>query len=91
MSTATKSKKPGSAISPLEVTTVTPHGVWLLAGEKEYFLPFQKFPWFKKATIAQITHVVVQGAGVLHWPDLDVDLDLARIKDPDKYPLIYAG
>ncbi len=88
MTTATKSRKPGNAILPPEVTAVTRHGVWLLAGEAEYFLAFKKFPWFKKATIAQVAHVVRQGAGVLHWPELDVDLDLNRIRDPDKYPLV---
>jgi len=88
MNTAMKSKKPGKGISLVEVTAVTPHGLWLLAGENEYFLSFKAFPWFKKATMSQIANVVVQGLSVLHWPEIDVDLDLKRIKDPDKYPLV---
>jgi hypothetical protein len=88
MNTATKLRRPGNAISNIEVTAVTRHGVWLLTSETEYFLAFKKFPWFKKATITQITHVVVQGLGILHWPELDIDLDLNRIRNPEKYPLV---
>jgi hypothetical protein len=27
-------------------------------------------------------------AGHLHWPDLDVDLDLERIEHPERFPLV---
>jgi hypothetical protein len=34
-------------ISAVEVTNVSQHGLWLLIHEKEIFLPFEKFPWFR--------------------------------------------
>jgi len=30
----------------IEVTNISAHGLWLLVGEKEHFLPYDKFPWF---------------------------------------------
>ena len=30
----------------IEVTNISAHGVWLLAGEEEIFLSYEDFPWF---------------------------------------------
>lgn len=88
MNIAKKLKKHGKGISVVEVTAVTQNGIWMLYDEAEYFLSFKKFPWFKKATIEQIQDVEVQGSCVIHWPLIDVDLDLNRIEHPDRYPLV---
>jgi hypothetical protein len=56
--------------------------------EREYFLPFEDFPWFRTATLDQLFEVQLLHEAHLYWPRLDVDLDLDRIKHPDKYPLI---
>jgi hypothetical protein len=48
----------------------------------------QRFPWFKDATIRQLTAVKVERGHVLRWPELDVDLDVRRIEDPARYPLV---
>jgi hypothetical protein len=84
-----KSQKRGKNISECEVLNVSPNGVWLLANDHEYFLPHEKFPWFRNARIAQICNVEMQAQGHLHWPDLDVDLDLDSIQSPEKYPLVF--
>jgi hypothetical protein len=31
--------------------TISPDGIWVLADEREFFMPFTDFPWFLKATI----------------------------------------
>ncbi len=79
---------PGSATSAVEVTNVSPHGFWLFIGEREYFLPFQEFPWFRDATIGAIVNVRLPSAHHLYWPDLDVDLAVESIEHPEKYPLV---
>lgn len=56
--------------------------------EREYFLPFEDFPWFRTATLDQLFRVELLHEAHLYWPGLDVDLDLDRIEHPDKYPLI---
>jgi len=84
------SPKPGSDTSAVEVTNISAHGIWLLVGDKEYWLPFDKFPWFKEARVSQIGEVQFLHGYHLHWPKLDVDLELASLEDPDRFPLAYS-
>ena len=83
-----KSKKLEKNISEAEVTNISKHGFWMLINGKEYFLAFEDFPWFREATISQITNVELLHSHHLYWADLDVDLELESIKNPEKYPLI---
>src|SRR5713226_8739365 len=83
-----KSVAPGSSISPVEVTNVSTHGFWLFIGERELFVAFRDFPWFKEASIQAITHVALPSPHHLYWPDLDVDLAVDSIEHPEKYPLV---
>ena len=85
-----KLKSLGKSISNVEVTQITPNGIWVLLKDTEYFLAYQEFPWFEKATVAQIHHVQLLHGFHLRWPDLDVDLHPDSLKDIEKYPLIYA-
>jgi hypothetical protein len=79
---------PGNVISAPEVTHVSPHGVWLLLGDEELLLPFEKFPWFRAATIDQIAHVEWPTPEHLYWPALDIDLAVASIRHPEDFPLV---
>ena len=83
-----KSSKRGKSTSQVEVTNISKHGFWILLAGKEYFLPFDKFPWFKDGSISQITDLQVLHGTHLYWPALDVDLSLNIIEKPDKYHLI---
>lgn len=78
----------GGGISNAEVLNVSPHGLWLLVAEREYFLDFDQFPWFKRATLDQLFNVQLLHHEHLYWEALDVDLDLDRIEHPERYPLI---
>ncbi len=84
-----KLKELGKNTSGVEVSQITPHGVWLLIQGTEYFLSYEQHPWFKKATVGQIHHVQLLYGFHLRWPDLDVDLELDALINPEKYPLIY--
>ena len=70
-----------------EVTNISNHGLWILAGDKELFLPYEQFPWFKDKTINDITKVESFGEGHLYWENLDVDLSLEMIEHPERFPL----
>jgi hypothetical protein len=88
-STKKKSAKRGNGTSvQVEVANVSPHGFWLLIGDREHFLSFKEFPWFREATIAQISNVELPSPHHLCWPSLDVDLALESLTHPDRYPLI---
>lgn len=73
----------------VEVTNITRNGLWLLVRDREYFLPFDKFPWFKEAKIGQILNVKLVHASHLHWVELDIDLDVDSLEDLESYPLVY--
>ena len=83
-----KSSAPGKTTSKVEVQNVSKFGIWLYVTGKEYYLPYEQFPWFKDATVSEITNIQFQFGHHLHWPDLDVDLDLDSLEHPEKYPLI---
>ena len=78
----------GVVTSTVEVTHVSKHGFWLLLGDEELLLPFEKFPWFKSATIEQLSQVEWPTPDHLHWPKLDVDLAVESIRNPDAFPLV---
>ena len=78
----------GKTISDVEVTNIALHGFWLLVDNRESFLPYGDFPWFRDATVGQIVNIERRGPDHLHWPDLDVDLTLDSIEHPNRYPLV---
>lgn len=79
---------PGHATSAAEVTHVSRHGFWLLLGDEELLVPFAEFPWFRRATIEQLLDVAWPTSDHLYWPQLDVDLSVASIRDPAAFPLV---
>ena len=84
-----KSLKNGRNISNVEITNISEHGFWILLSEKEYFLSFTKYPWFKNARISDIINVKLSHGHHLCWPELDVDLTTEILDSPEKYPLTY--
>ncbi len=86
-----KSGVPGPSTSLVEVTNVSQDGFWLFIGQRELFLAFHDFPWFKDASIGAITKVELPSPHHLYWPELDVDLAVESIEHPEKYPLVSQG
>ncbi len=72
----------------VEVLNVSRHGFWLLIQAEELFVPFDQFPWFRDASIAEISNVSLPSEHHLYWSDLDVDLAVESIRHPEKFPLI---
>jgi hypothetical protein len=73
------------------VTNISPFGIWLFVAEKEYFLPFEKFPWFREGRLHEILEVELHHGFHLYWPKLDVDLELSSLAEPDQFPLVYSA
>jgi hypothetical protein len=76
-------------ISKAEIQNISNQGIWILVHEKEFFMPFEEFPWFLKATIKEIYNLKLLHGHHLHWPDLDIDIDIEALKHPELYPLKY--
>ncbi len=71
-----------------EVSNVSKHCFWLLLDDEELVVPFSDFPWFKSATIEQLSDVERPTENHLYWPALDVDLSVESIRTPESFPLI---
>ena len=83
-----KSETLGRDTSEVEVTQISKHGIWLLLNEKEHFLSFDNFPWFRDASVSSIHNIELLNEHHLYWPDLDVDLAVESIEHPERFPLV---
>jgi len=83
-----KSARRGRSTSGVEVGNVSGHGFWLLIGDRERFVRFRDFPWFRDATISELTNVKLQSPHHLYWPGLDIDLAVDSLDHPERYPLV---
>jgi hypothetical protein len=79
---------PGVATLAVEVTNISAYGFWLLLGDEELAVPYDGFPWFKKATVEQLLAVERPTENHLYWPQLDVDLSVESLRRPEAFPLL---
>lgn len=73
------------------VENITPLGIWIFVKEKvkekEYFLSYRDYPYFKGQTLNSIQNTQLLHGYHLYWPELDVDLEIDNLENPEKYPL----
>jgi hypothetical protein len=81
-----KSFKNGEDIL-VSVENITPFGIWLFVAGREYFLSYQDYPYFSDQTLKSIQTVQLLHGYHLYWPELDVDLEIDNLENPEKYPL----
>jgi hypothetical protein len=79
----------GVVTSHSEVTNISASGFWLLVDDKEYFVPFDDYPAFQKATVAQIYTIHRLSPTQFYWPELDVDIELEALEHPERFPLLF--
>ncbi len=79
----------GTSTSAVEVQGVSPRGLWLFVLDREYFLPADQFPWFMAAAVGDVYNVELQHGHILHWPALDVDLELQSLDAPENWPMVW--
>lgn len=82
---------PGQNTSEVEVTNISTHGLWLLVRDKELFMSYEDFPWFRDQPVKSILNVEEQSPGHYYWPDFDVDLNTKMIEHPERFPLKTSG
>ncbi len=83
-----KSLKRGKRTSRPVITNISRQGFWIFLKDKEYFLPYVKFPWFKDAAVADLTDIKMLHRAHLYWPKLDVGFSIDIIKHHEKYIMI---
>lgn len=84
-----KSSAHGKNTLEAEVTHISVHGIWVNVFDHEYFLSFKEYPWFQEASVAKIHNLEFINGHHLHWPDLDVDLEIESLNTPEKFPNVY--
>jgi hypothetical protein len=55
---------------------------------RELMLDHVRFPWFKDASLAEVSEIEFSVGHHLHWPKLDVDLHIDSIEHPERFPLL---
>ena len=80
------SSAPGKSTFQIEVTHISSHGVWLLAGGHELFMSYENFPWFREVPVGKILNIEEPVPEHYYWPDLDVDLTEEIILHPERFP-----
>lgn len=73
---------------PAEVESISANGFWIFLGDREVFLVFEHFPWFRDAPVATILSVERPSQNHLYWPLLDIDISIESIDSPGRFPLV---
>lgn len=71
----------------VEITNISKHGIWLLTRDRELFMSYDNFPWFKDIPVFKILNVREIAPNHFYWPDIDVDLTSEIIEHPERFPL----
>ncbi len=72
-----------------EVTMINAHSILLFVGGKEYYLSYDRFPWFKNARVLDVLNVTMPDEESLRWDAIDVDLEIDSITHPERYPITF--
>ena len=83
------SSKNGTDTLEYEITNIEKFGFWFLVDNNEYFIFYEDYPVFMKASIEQILNVKRIGITQFHWHEIDADIELEALKSPDNYVLRY--
>jgi len=81
--------KNGTITSDCKLTSINDLGLWVLIEDKEYFIPFKDYPGFRESSLDQIFNIRYYPSGQLCWADLDIDIDLKSLSEPESFPLIW--
>jgi hypothetical protein len=66
-----------------EVLQISPDGLRVRAGDREYTLAFARHPALETAPITGVLHVEMPDSGHLLWPDLGVTIAIDTLEPLD--------
>jgi hypothetical protein len=82
-----RSTKHGTNILTSNITSITHFGFWVLNEDKKYFISFTDYPAFKDVSVDKIFNLKIVSPGQLHWPDIDIDIEIDALENPHRFPL----
>ena len=83
-----KTLKQNTEHTSVSVRSIMPDGLFLSVGGKDYYVSFDRLPWFRQAKLSDIINVSMIGNEGIRWEALDVDLEIESLKYPERYPLV---
>jgi len=72
----------------VNVHSIMPDGIFLTVSGNDYYVSYNRLPWFKDAKISDIFNVEMIGDYAIRWDTLDVDIEIDSLKYPERYPLV---
>jgi len=85
MKTISKQNTKHTSVS---VRSIMPDGIFLTVFDNDYYLSYNRLPWFRNAKISDIFNVAMMGDDAIRWDTLDIDLEIDSLKYPERYPLV---
>jgi hypothetical protein len=70
----------------VKVISINSDGINITVSGKDYFISYNRVPWFRNAKESDIMNVTMFGRMGIRWEDLDVDLEIDSLEHPEKYP-----
>lgn len=80
--------KPNIKPISVNVRSIMPDGILVSLLGKDYYLSYERLPWFRDAKVSDIFNVEMIGNYGIRWNRLDVDLEIESLMYPEKYPLV---
>ena len=78
----------GTVTLGAEVTNVSKHCFRLPLAEAKLPVPFADLPWFRQATIGQVSEVRHATQDHLYWPQLEADFSIESMRKPETFRLV---
>jgi len=72
----------------VSVLSIMPDGIFISVYGNDYYLSYNRLPWFRDAKISDIFKVSMMGDDAIRWEALDVDLEIESLIHPEKFPLV---
>ena len=72
----------------VSVRSIMPDGIFLSVYGNDYYLSYNRLPWFRDAKLSDIFNVSMMGDDAIRWETLDVDLEIDSLIHPERYPLV---
>jgi hypothetical protein len=65
-----------------------PNGIFISVGGNDYYVSYDRLPWFRDAKVSDIFSVEMCGSESIRWDALDVGLEIESLIHPENYPLV---
>ena len=72
----------------VSIQSIMRNGILISVNGNDYFLSYNRVPWFREAKLSDIFNVSMMGDDAIRWESLDVDLEIESLIHPERFPLV---